>query len=153
MIDRFENFTITVLRLYKLIQKIKLLEMEEYGLRAVHVMCIYYLDLCRDGLTASELVRLTLEDKAAISRALGTLRERGYINYNSRRYNSKIVLTPRGEGIARHVVSRAGSAVAAAGEGLSEEDRNVLYDSLGIITQRLEEYYRSLENNKEQYNS
>lgn len=148
MVDRFENFTVTILRLNKLIQKIKLLEMTEYGLRAVHVMCVYYLDLHREGLTASELARLTLEDKAAISRALGTLRDRGYINYNSRRYNSKVVLTPRGEGVARHISNRAESAVEAGGNGLSEQDRAVLYSSLSRITKHLEDYYRDLQKKK-----
>ena len=40
MDDRFENFTVTVLKLGKLVQKIKLFEMESYGLKAIHVMCI-----------------------------------------------------------------------------------------------------------------
>ena len=75
----FEHFTITILKLNKLVQKIKLYEMQEYGLKAIHVMCGYYLMENPDGLTASELVKLTLEDKAAISRALKTLQEKGFV--------------------------------------------------------------------------
>ena len=77
MQNRFENFTIGVLKLNKLVQRIKLLEMDDYGLKAIHVMCIYYA-ACRP-VTAGELARLTLEDKAAISRALSLLKQNGYL--------------------------------------------------------------------------
>ena len=69
MDDRFETFTMAVLRLNKLVQRIKLLEMGGYGLKAIHVMCIYY--AAKGPVTAGELSRLTCEDKAAVSRALG----------------------------------------------------------------------------------
>ena len=49
----FEHFTITILKLNKLVQKIKIYEMQEYGLKAIHVMCGYYLMENPDGLTAS----------------------------------------------------------------------------------------------------
>ena len=66
----FEHFTISILKLNKLVQKIKQYEMQEYDLKAIHVMCGYYLNEHPEGLTSSELVKLTLEDKAAISREL-----------------------------------------------------------------------------------
>ena len=37
----FENFTVNILKLNKLVNKIKQFEMEEYGLKAIHVMCGY----------------------------------------------------------------------------------------------------------------
>ncbi len=144
MNNRFENFVISVLRLNKIITKIKLLEMEEYKLRAVHVMCIYYLSESEDGLTATELARLTLEDKAAISRALGTLRERGYITYDSKKYNSKVQLTDEGKNVAEFINERAENYVDAAGGTLSESDREAMYRSLATIIARLEAYYESL---------
>ncbi|MGN1373278.1 MAG: hypothetical protein ACI4VK_04450 [Candidatus Coproplasma sp.] len=36
----FEQFTITVLKLNKLVQKIKTCEMSDYGLKTIHVMCV-----------------------------------------------------------------------------------------------------------------
>lgn len=144
MINSFENFTFTILKLNKLIQKIKLVEMEEYGLRAVHVMCIYYLYVSPEGLTSSELVRHTLEDKAAISRSLGTLRERGYVTFDSRKYNSKVQLTAEGGMIAQHIVERAECVVNVTREGLSEEERESFIHALGTITKRLESYYNEL---------
>lgn len=141
MDDRFGNFVISILRLNKIIQRIKLFEMEDYKLRAVHVMCIYYLDVSRDGLTVSELSKMTLEDKAAISRALGTLRERGYIEYNSKKYNSRVRLTDEGAKVALYIEKRAESYVDMASGELSESDRAAMNRSLAAITGRLEEYY------------
>ena len=50
----FERFTVSVLKINKLIQKIKAFEIREYGLKAVHVLCVYFLNCSSDGLTASE---------------------------------------------------------------------------------------------------
>ena len=149
MNDRFENFTISVLKLSKLIQKIKLLEMEDFGLRAIHVMCIYYLDVNRDGLTAGELVKMTLEDKAAISRALGILRDGGYVIYSTKSYNSKAKLTESGEKLARFIDERAARAVDAAGSEFSDDERAMLYRSLGMVTENLEAYYKRLASQKD----
>ena len=139
--ERFENFVITILKLNKLIGRIKLLEMEGYDLRAVHVMCIYYIERREDGLTASELSKLTLEDKAAISRALGTLRERGYINYDTKKYNSKATLTDEGRRLADYIEERAESYVNAGGGELTDAERATLYGALNSISARLEAYY------------
>lgn len=144
MEKRFENFTITILKLNKLVQKIKLYEMEEYGLKAIHVMCIYYLDEYRQGLTAGELVKLTLEDKAAISRALRLLREKGYVQYDPNRYNAAILLTSEGGQVAEFIRDRAEKAVDAAGGSLSEEERGLFYRSLSSIAERLKAYYDGL---------
>ena len=46
----FENFTTNVLRMNKYVNKIKTYEMKEYGLKAIHVMCIYYLSENPNGL-------------------------------------------------------------------------------------------------------
>lgn len=143
MENRFENFTITILKLNKLVQKIKLIEMKEHGLKAIHVMCIYYLNENKSGITASELSRLTLEDKAAISRALARLKELGLINH-FKAYNQPIVLTEKGEETARYILVKASKAVEAAGRGLTEEERENFYRSLISISQRLEDYYIDL---------
>ena len=144
MDNAFESFTISVLRLNKLIQKIKLLEMEEFGLRAIHVMCVYYLDENRAGLTAGELVRMTLEDKAAISRALGALRDGGYIVYNTRSYNSRARLTESGLELARFIRKRAENADDAVSSGMTDDERKNLRGMLGEITKRLYMYYEAL---------
>lgn len=143
MKNEFENFTITVLKLNKLIHKIKLYEMEGYDLKAIHVMCVYYLG-SRGTLTSGQLCRLTCEDKAAISRALVILREKGYIVDESLRYNNHITLTEEGKKLAKYINRKAADAVNTAGGDLTEEDRVSLYKSLGTIVTNLEAYYEKL---------
>lgn len=140
----FEQFTVTILKLNKLVQKIKLYEMQEYGLKTIHVMCMYYLKNNPAGLTASELVKLTLEDKAAISRALKTLQEKGFILYNPKKYNALIRLTDAGRKVADEVSDKAERAVAAGSYVFTEEERACFYKALGTIASNLETYYDGL---------
>ena len=142
MDDRFENFTVTVLKLGKLVQKIKLFEMESYGLKAIHVMCIYFAGLA--PVTAVELCRLTSEDKAAISRALSLLKQKGYITYPAGAYNAEISLTEEGRKLCEFINVRATAAADFAGKDLTDADRAVLYKSLSSIAANLESYYKRL---------
>ena len=140
----FENFTITILKLNKLVQKIKNFEMQEYGLQTIHVMCLYYLDNHPNGLTASELTKLTLEDKAAISRALRLLQEKGYASYDSNKYNADIHLTNEGQELAAVVCNKADRAVSAGSYNFTDEQRNSFYKELTTIAVNLEKYYNGL---------
>ena len=144
MENRFENFSISVMKLNKIVQRIKLYEMEEYGLRAIHVMCIYYLDRAPWGLTSGELVKATCEDKAAISRALGLLRKKGYIEYDSRKYNSPVKITQSGKKVADYINERANAAVEAGGDNLTEARRDAFYETMKRISENLESYYKEL---------
>ncbi len=143
MENRFENFTVAILKLNKLIQKIKLYEMRDYGLKAIHVMCVYYLRT-RGELTASELSKLTLEDKAAISRAISFLNEKGFVNYDSNKYNAPIKLTGEGIKVSEYINRRAESAVNAGGDFLTEEERINFYSALEMIAENLKTYYEKL---------
>lgn len=143
MENRFENFTVAILKLNKLIQKIKLYEMRDYGLKAIHVMCVYYLRT-RGELTASELSKLTLEDKAAISRAISFLNEKGFVNYDSNKYNAPIKLTDEGIKVSEYINRRAESAVNAGGGFLTEEERINFYSALELIAKNLKNYYENL---------
>ena len=144
MEDIFENFTITILKLNKLVQKIKNFEMQEYGLKTIHVMCVYYLNLHSEGLTASELTKLTLEDKGAISRALKVLQEKGYVTYDMNRYNADIRLTNDGKQLATIICKKADAAVSAGSYDFTDEQRNSFYIELKTIADNLEKYYNSL---------
>ena len=73
LIERFEIFTNSLTKAYKCIQKIKLAEAERMGMKANHMMCMYYLGKNPEGLTATELCKLCIEDKAAYRERLLTL--------------------------------------------------------------------------------
>lgn len=148
MDDVFENFTINILKLNKLVHKIKLAEMEEYGLKAIHVMCGYYLLKNPDGLTASEISRLAVEDKAALSRALATMREKDLVVYDPKTYSSVIVLTEQGKRFAEAVLQKADRAVEAGSADMSESERVAFYKTLGAIVDNLSSYYDELVGSK-----
>ncbi len=144
MEDLFERFTLSILKLNKLVQRIKVYEMKKFGLKSVHVMCLYYMNNHREGVTAGELVKITLEDKAAISRALATMREKGYVEYDPASHNAAAKLTPEGIKLAEYIVGRASSAVNAGSADFSDEQRDFFYKSLVTISDNLENYYDNL---------
>ncbi|MGM9969664.1 MAG: MarR family winged helix-turn-helix transcriptional regulator [Anaeroplasma sp.] len=145
MQDRFENFTFLIIKLSKIIQRIKSIEMKEYGLKSIHVMCLYHLMLNQNGLTSKELVVLTLEDKAAISRALALLSEKNLIYYEPKKYNGLITLTVDGKFLASEIQKKADMALCAGSEEITDEQRNNLYNVLRIIEKNLDKYCKSLE--------
>lgn len=136
MLQRFESFVMGITSCYKYIQRIKAMEMEEYDLKGTHLMCLYFLHH-HDGLTAAELCRLCAEDKAAISRALSTLRERAYVCSEGKTYRAQWQLLPRGVEIAAHVDTLIEQWVTLGGSGLSEEDRASFYKTLAVIGDNL----------------
>lgn len=144
MEDLFVDFTVPVLSLYKTVQKIKAVEVEKYGLKSVHVLCIYYLDKNSSGMTAKELTEATLEDKAAISRALKILQEKGYVSYLNNSRNSVVLLTEEGRKLSDEIGERIKLAVAAVSMDFTEQERSFFYKSLDEIAVNLKNYYKEL---------
>ena len=145
MLQRFEAFVSGITGCYKYIQRIKSTEMTEFGLRGAHVMCLFFLYRYTDGLTATELCRLCNEDKAAISRTLGTLRQKGCIQSAGNAYRAKWTLTEQGKSITAHVCELVDQWVGFGGEGLREEEREIFYKVLGTIADNLRKSYEGAE--------
>ena len=138
MIQRFDAFVSGITSCYKYIQRIKSLEMTEFGLKGTHVMCMYYLRQNPGGLTASQLCGLCAEDKAAISRTVSELKSRGYITTLSEKaYRAMLTLPAAGQEIARKFAQLIESWVAIGGDGLSDEERTDFYRSLSAIAENL----------------
>ena len=138
MIQRFDAFVSGITSCYKYIQRIKSMEMTEFGLKGTHVMCLYYLRQNPGGLTASQLCGLCAEDKAAISRTVSELKNRGYItSLSEKAYRAMLTLTNAGQEIARKFDHLIEGWVCAGGDGLSEEERFDFYKSLATIAGNL----------------
>ena len=141
-IERFEAFTTAVTKAYKCIQKIKLAETERMGLKANYVMYLYYLGKEPEGLTAKELSSLCVEDKAAVSRTLADLIEKGFVKPSEtdagRKYRTKFILTPEGYQRNKQLNQAIAMAVSKASSSLNEEDREHFYRVLFDITNNLE---------------
>ena len=139
MIDRFQAFVSGISICYKYIQKIKTMEMTEFGLKGTHVMCIFYIYHSEEELTAAQLCQLCAEDKAAISRTLVTLQEKGYVETGEKKYRAHLKLTKKGEKLAGQIDGLIEQWVLHGGDGLSEEERNSFYHALNLISSNLRE--------------
>ncbi len=150
MEDLYINFTVSIARLNKLVQKIKSFEINKFGLHPIHVSCGYYLSKNPEGLTAKELCDMSLDDKAAISRALKTLQERGIVEYSPKGRNEIVKLTSEGQKLASIISERINAAVKAGSVNLTNKQREFFYNSLLEISDNLIKYYENL-TKKEEY--
>lgn len=140
MKERFKTFTVLIAKISRNIKKIKNQEMAEYGLRSVHVTCLYYL-YAEKSLTATELCECCEEDKATISRALDFLEENGYIvceTQHAKRYKSALVLTEKGAAIGQKITEKINCVLDDICIDLTAAQRAEFYRSLAIISDSLE---------------
>ena len=140
MQERFETFTVLINRINRNIRKIKNQEMAEYNLRSAHVSCLYYIYTLKSA-TSTDLCERCEEDKATISRALDYLENNGYITRNperTRRYNSPLTLTDKGNEVGKKIADKVVSVLDAVSDVLTEEKRVDFYQSLSIISESLE---------------
>ncbi len=144
MVERFAVFVTTVNMIYRSIQRIKTREMTELGLKGTHVMCLFHLNQYPQGLTATQLSSLCVEDKAAVSRAIAKLEEEGFVVLEDsgakRRYRTNILLTERGRSTATQMIGYIENAVMKGGEGLTQEEREIFYQALHKISNNLSNY-------------
>lgn len=145
MIDRFEAFVSGITICYKYVQRIKSAEMTEFGLKGTHVMVLFHLNRHGEGLTATQLCTLCAEDKAAISRTLADLVEKGYVcspdDTGKRKYRALVQLTPAGEAVSEQIIALISQWVGTGGDGLTEQQRDTFYYALGVIANNLREEF------------
>lgn len=150
MIERFEHLTSGITQIYKSIQKIKRCRMDSFGLKGTHVMSLYYLSVCPEGLTAADLCEKCNEDKAAVSRILSDLEKEGLIAYNhpkeSKKYRAKAFLTSEGSIYAKKITNLIVHATIAGGQDITPQERDVFYRVLFRIAHNLGEVCAELEN-------
>ncbi len=139
---RFEDFVGLISGLYKEIQRIKTSEGARLGLKGSDVMCLYYLERSKDGLTGADLARMV--PRAAVSRTLAHLEEGGYVEVDDSgdaavKYRAPVRLTALGgesmseaDRIIREVLDTTGKAMGV-------EQREQMYASLRTILNTLRE--------------
>lgn len=144
MVDRFAQFTGAVLELHRCINRIKEAEMAEWGLRGSHVMCLYYLGRYEEGLTAAQLTALCKEDKAAVSRTVSQLAERGLVcrvpSGAGSAYRAALCLTGQGKDLVCRINRKIEGVLSCSSRGIPDEKRDDLYRSLQVILENLERY-------------
>lgn len=148
MEDVFENFTASVTRAYKYISQIKKHESLTFGIKGIHVMSMIYLNKYKNGLTVSELAALCLEDKAAVSRNLDSLKDMGYVRFADsnagKRRGRRAVLTPEGKKKAEEINKVVECIVGKIREGLSDQEEMIFYKVFSRINDNFSKYMKDI---------
>ena len=140
MLQRYEIFSAAIGSMYHDIQRIERVEMAKYGLKGPHAQCLLAMSRHPEGLTSVKLCEICDKDKAAVSRTVSELEAAGLLTIAERngvRYRAMLHLTEAGRTAADAVCCRAELAVAQAGAGLSDAQREVFYDVLAKIAANL----------------
>lgn len=140
MLGRYEVLSAAISNMYHDIQKIERTEMAKFGMKGPHAQCLLALYRYSDGLTAAELCDICDKDKAAISRTVAELQDAGMVarkERNGKHYRAKLTLTEQGSAAAKAVSDRALVVIEMAGVGLEDEQRQVFYRVLNLISRNL----------------
>lgn len=142
MISRFEQFTFIISKINREIQKIERDEMVKKGYRGAFAIYLAALKRYDEGLTSVQLCELCDKDKAAVSRILAEMEEKGLIEReknNERGYRAKITLTEKGKEVAEFVNKRAETAVkTVSGKVMTDEQREVFYQTMELLYKNLQ---------------
>ncbi|MBE6892313.1 MAG: winged helix-turn-helix transcriptional regulator [Ruminococcaceae bacterium] len=141
MIRRFEEFTRNIAMAYKYVIRIKAYEMNTFGLKGSHVMCLYYIGKNPEGNTAFELCSLCNEDKSQVSKAISYLLRVGYITPDkksgTRKYKIRYIITPKGQEVYNAVNKLILGVLARCEDGLTEDELFKFYETFEKINKKL----------------
>lgn len=140
MTTRFELFSSSIYGIYRDILKIQREEMTKHSLKGSYALYLTALHHNPEGLTATQLCEVCDKDKAAISRVISELEQRGLVTRVSTKdtfYRAKLKLTDEGRVIAERVDHAASIAVELATKGMSEDNRKIMYECLSLIATNL----------------
>lgn len=134
MLTRYERFIASIAGISRCIQKIETDEMKKYSLKGSHAQFLVALSQNPEGVTAAQLCGLCDKDKAAVSRAIAELEERGLLRREGGAvYRARLLLTDQGKKLARIVCHKVESAVRLAEAEIDEEQSRELFEILTHI--------------------
>lgn len=141
MIDRFERFSFAINEISRYWHKIASDEMEKHGLKGPYAVYFTTMYRFKEGITSAKLAELCSKDKSDVSRAVALLEKKGFVekvSVNQNFYRALLKLTEKGRMLAEYVNEKAKAAVEIGGEGLSDEQREIFYNSLELICSNLQ---------------
>ena len=146
MLDRFEIFSLAISGVYRCLHKIEADEMSKFGLKGSLAQYLFAMRRHPEGITAAQLCDMCDKDKAAVSRAITEMEQKGLVQRlvsDHAAYRIPLILTPAGDAAAQHVCEKAAVAVELAGKGLTDDQRAVFYEALGLIERNLRNISRT----------
>lgn len=141
MVSRFEQFTYVISGIHRYIQKLQRTEMVKYGYKGAYAQYLVAIYRHPQGVTSARLCEICDKDKAAVSRIVCEMEERGLIYREfagERYYNAKLKLTQDGQKAAEFVHQRARAAIVAIDNQMSDEERRAFYSTLDFISDKLQ---------------
>lgn len=144
MLERFEQFTALISSIERSIQKLERDEMIRCGGKGAYAQYLVLFSREPEGLTLQELCDRSDRDKAAVSRMLAEMTEKGLVRpmEADRIYRQRYGLTELGLQTCRFVEQRAVAAVTGADSGLDQAQRAVFYGTLERIAANLDRMTR-----------
>ena len=140
MTDRFERFSLAISEISRCWHKLTADEMEKHNLKGSHSVYLMAISRFPEGITASQLCELCGKDKADVSRMMSIMEKKGLVTkegIHQNLYRGVFKLTEAGKNAAEYVKKRVGLAVEIAGKDLSDENREIFYNALGLIMNNL----------------
>lgn len=137
---RFVRFSLGISEITKYLYRIEAEELQRYDLKGAHSLYIMSLYQHPEGITATELSKVCGRDKADVSRMIGSLFEKGLIQKEGgyhNRYGGSWRLTKEGMQLAHDLQNRIEYFVEEAGKGLTQDNREMFYESLEQIAKNL----------------
>ena len=138
--ERFTPFVLIIERITKNIKRIADLEMEQYGLRSSHVMCILQLAKSEGGLSSSALADACGVDKAFISRITSELLEKNYIYKEvvpEKKYKTSFLLTEKGEEVNKKMNEIISSRIESVDKHVTMKELQKFYEVLASLTHNI----------------
>ena len=138
--NRFEQFSYVISGINRHIQKIERDEMIKYGYKGAFAQYLVAIRRYPEGITSAKLCEICDKDKAAVSRVVTEMQEKGLIRRegSDRRYNALIKLTDEGLQAAAYVDERAEATIEAVGNEMTDESRAAFYATLDFIANKLQ---------------
>ena len=141
MLNRFARFSLAIAEIDRCWHRLAADEMAKYGLNSPHAIYLTTLYDYEEGITAAKLGELCCKNKADVSRMVTVLEKKGLVRKEAvggNLYRAKLRLTEEGKQAAEQVQRLAVLAVELAGNGITDEEREVFYRCLEQITANLQ---------------
>ena len=144
MINRFEHFTMDIFSITRSWNRLANEEMKKYGLRGAYGLYLVMIAGSEGSITAAKLADLCQRDKADVSRAVAAFQKKGILEpYGESKYRASLILTKEGKELASKISRRASEVIGQAGQEISQEMRENMYQCLDSIALRMREICES----------
>lgn len=137
MVDRFERFIYDIAEISRYYHKIAADEMVTFGLKGTCAVYFTALDHAPEGLTAAQLAEKCSRDKADVSRSVSAMEKGGFVRREGDPYRARLLLTDHGREAAQAINQRVCVAMTCGGRGMTDAQREALYQALDLIVENL----------------